>query len=513
MGGQRLAGVTLPLSALRSTRDAGIGEIGDLEAFLEWAASAGQGIVALLPLGELAPGETSPYNALSTFAIDPLYVTPSAIPELVGVPEAEPSGGADRLDRERVREWKEPLLREAWRRFSALPEGCARRRGHESFLRENRDWIGDHALFRALYEEHGRVWWREWPAPLRDRQPRAVSRARAALRGEVDFHAWLQFAAEEQWWRAREHARRAGVLLMGDLPFGPSGNSADVWAHPEIFDLGRSVGAPPDEFSETGQRWGLPMYRWDAMRAGGWTWFRRRFRRMSALCDLYRIDHVVGLFRTFAFADETGPGEFDPADEPAQIAQGREILELALAESGAGSVVAEDLGLIPDWVREVMLELDVPGYKVFRWERDEGSGYVDPRKYPECSIATFGTHDNEPLALWWSLLERPERAEVLALLGDTGEAEGGLSTGRRRALLDLLYRSGSRYVILPVQDLFGWTDRINLPATVGAANWTWRLPIPVERLGREPEGSPEVGWLRTSIDAAGRLRRMRSFGS
>ncbi|MGH7336522.1 MAG: 4-alpha-glucanotransferase, partial [Myxococcota bacterium] len=315
----RLAGVAVPLSALRSKRDAGIGEIFDLAPFLDWAVAAGQHLVALLPLGELAPGEASPYSALSTFAIDPLYLTLAEIPELAGVAAAEEPPVADtaRVDRERVRAWKEPLLAEAFERFSRLPKDCARRREHAAFRRENEGWLGDYALFRALAEEEGWRWWLDWPVAVRKRNPRAVRAAAERLRRRLELNEYLQFAAEEQWWRVREKARAHGVLLMGDLPFAPSVNSADVWGNQRLFDLARSVGAPPDDFSPTGQRWGLPMIRWKRLRAEGWSWFRARFRRLADLYDLYRIDHVVGLFRTWNFRGEA-LGGFEPARVGAQ---------------------------------------------------------------------------------------------------------------------------------------------------------------------------------------------------
>ncbi|MGH7822310.1 MAG: 4-alpha-glucanotransferase, partial [Candidatus Binatia bacterium] len=437
----RLAGVAVPLSALRSRRDAGIGEIFDLAPFIDWAVAAGQRLVALLPLGELGPGEASPYSSLSTFAIDPLYVTPAEVPELAGVRAAEepPIAETRRVDRERVRAWKEPLFDEAFERFGRLPDDCARRRAYAAFRGENRDWLEDYALFRALAEHEGWRWWLDWPVPLRKRNPRAIAAARERFGSRIERNAYLQFAAEEQWWRVREHARRHEVLLMGDLPFAPSVNSADVWGDQRLFDLSRTVGAPPDDFSDTGPRGGLPMIRWKRLRADGWAWFRLRFRRLSDLYDLYRIDHVVGLFRTYNFRAD-GAGRFDPQTMAAQRAQGREILEVALAESGAGSIVAEDLGMVPDFVRECMSELDVPGYKVLRWER-AGGEFVDPRDYAECSIATTGTHDNDTLVAWWRELPRAERTALLRLLGETAEDEppAELGTERRERLLARLY--------------------------------------------------------------------------
>lgn len=507
----RLAGVSVPLFSLRSDADSRIGEVFDLLPLADWAVTAGQRIIAVLPLGEVGVGESSPYNALSSFAIDPLYVTLSEVPELAGYGEIESprdpkaSGAAPIVDRKAVRAWKTPWLSEAFDRFRSLPEGDARARGFHAFRREQKSWLEDYALFRALSEENAGTSWRDWPRRIRDREPSALAEERARLHHRIAYFEYLQFAAEEQWWRAREHVRRAGVALMGDLPFSPADNSVDVWANRAVFDLSRSIGAPPDTFSATGQRWGLPMYRWSELRRSGWRWFRSRIRRMADLYDLYRIDHVVGLFRTYWFEGDSA-GDFEPAEVSEQMAQGREILQVMQAESGAALPVAEDLGVVPDFVRRCLAELDIPGYKVFRWERSNG-GFIDPREYPHCSIATTGTHDTDTLAEWWTTLADSERAAIASLLGEAVPPPPALSSDLRRALLGRLYDSGSRYVVIPMQDLFGWKERINRPATVGPENWTYRLPMRIADLTASSEITEEIRMLRDRIDAAGRLRR------
>ncbi len=505
MSGSRLAGLTLPLASLRSERGGAIGEIDDLVPLCRWAAGAGQGVIALLPLGELAPGEASPYNALSSFAIDPLYVTPETIEELRGVSIPAPAASRGGVDREQARAWKEPLFDEAWRRFRALAAEHDRRRRFEEFCRRS-PWLADYALFRALLEDEAGRSWKDWPEQLRRRDSRALSAARRRLGARILAFEYLQFVADEAWSRARRAAEELGVLLMGDFPFAPSENSADVWANPSIFDPSRSVGAPPDAFSATGQRWGLPMYRWSDMRRQGWRWLRSRVRRTAELYDLFRVDHVVGLFRTFSFVGDE-PNGFDPAEESAQIAQGREILRLMIEEGKPAEIVAEDLGVIPAFVTETLAALDVPGYKVLRWLRD-GERFVDPATYPECSIATTGTHDTDSLAAWWGELAPSERRALLDLLS-ADEAPGAvLGDELRRAILGRLYASPSRMVILPVQDLFGWPQRINTPATVGGDNWRYRLPVAVERMSSDERIAAESAALRASIDASGRLRKI-----
>jgi 4-alpha-glucanotransferase len=479
----RRAGITLPLFSLRGEEDAGIGEIEDLAGLVDWAAANGQRLIALLPLGDLGPGEYSPYNALSSFAIDPLLVRPSRIAELRGVSLPERAAAADgtRVDRERARAWKEPLFARAFATFEALGPDHPRKRAFAEFRARADSWLADYSLFRALLEAEGNRWWKEWPAALREREPAALAEARTELADRIRFFEYLQFVAAEAWERVHREARERDVWLMGDLPFAPSENSADVWSNPELFDPTRCTGAPPDAFSETGQRWGLPMYRWSALRASHWRLLRLRARRMAELYDLFRVDHVVGLFRTFGFRGEE-PCGFDPAEEADQRAQGREILEIMLAEAAPAGVVAEDLGTIPKFVPETLSGLDVPGYQVLRWQRVD-ERVVDPLEYPECSIATTGTHDTDTLVEWWESLALEERAEYAEAVGCAVDAPEPV---RRLAILERLYRSPSRYVVPPVQDLFGWRERINTPATVGEGNWRYRLPLTIDGLSRDP---------------------------
>jgi 4-alpha-glucanotransferase len=318
--GIRCAGISIPLFSLRSERDGGIGDFGDLDAFCDWAATFGQSLVAILPLGELSPDDASPYHTLSSFALDPIFLRPDLLPELHGE-RIDPAPDRDVVDHHAVRARKAPLFEEAFRRFLASPEDHPRRRAYVRFRETAREWLADYALFRALLEAQSGWSWLDWPQALRRREPSSLQVAREQLAERIAFFEFLQFAANEAWRDARDAARRRGVILMGDLPFAPSQNSADVWANPELFDFSRSAGAPPDEFSAIGQRWGLPMYRWNEMRRSGWRWMRARARRMAELYDLFRVDHVVGLFRTFWFEGET-PGGFDPPTESEQVIQG-----------------------------------------------------------------------------------------------------------------------------------------------------------------------------------------------
>ncbi len=299
------------------------------------------------------------------------------------------------------------------------------------------------------------------------------------------------------------------MTLFGDLPFMVNANSPDVWARPAEYMFDVSLGVPPDAFSASGQDWDLPTYRWDAIAAGGYAWIDQRARRMAALFDGYRVDHLVGLYRTFGRPRRQGDPFFNPADEADQIRQGERILQI-LMQSGA-AIIAEDLGVVPDFVRASLARVGVPGSKVLRWERAwhaPGQPFVDPAAYPASSAAMTGTHDTMTLAGWWDEAPRDERAAVAAMLASAGaedfDPDAVWNERLRDALLASMYRAGSDELFLPIQDVFGWRDRINTPATVNDDNWTYRLPWPVDRFAGLPDAIERAAFCRGQAAEAGR---------
>jgi len=498
----RHAGVLVPLFSIPSTASWGIGEIGDIPAFASWLASAGHDLLQLLPVNEMAAGQHSPYSAMSAMAIDPVYISVHALDDFKAAGGEEALSGearhalasaraAERIDYARVRFVKREALRAAFARFvdEEWRHRTPRAAALAAFIERQRWWLDDYALYRALHARHEDRWWREWPDGLPERDPEALERARALNAREVLFRQYLQWVADDQWRAARAAAR--GVGLFGDLPFMVSGDSADIWARQDEFDLDASVGTPPDAFAEDGQNWGLPVCRWEAMDETGFAWLRARARRMADLYDGYRVDHLVGFYRTFVRPNDGEP-YFTPPGEADQLALGEHLLGL-FAEPGA-RIIAEDLGTVPDFVRESLARLAVPGYRVFRWEREwhvEGQPFRDPAGYPSASVATTGTHDTEPLAVWWDEAPAEERRDAGAV---PALAARGLDWSSvrctpevRDAILETLIASGSDLLLLPVQDIFGWPDRVNLPGQTTDENWTWRMPWPVDRLDTQPE--------------------------
>ena len=467
---------------------------------------AGLRVWQLLPVHEVASGQNSPYTVASAMAIDPTYLSIPLIPEF------EAAGGADALETAAagllqhlraspaidfwgVRMLKDRVLRQCFKRFVEQEWARASDRAAQfrTFQSEHAWWLADYALYRAVHHVSGGLAWTSWEPGVRHREPHALGRARSELRQEVLYREYLQWLAHGQWQAARLEAR--GVRLFGDLPFTVASDSADSWANQDLFTLDGTVGAPPDAFSETGQNWGLPPFNWRAMREAGYEWFRARSARSAQLYDGLRVDHVVGLFRTWVFPADESPRHFDPADEPEQTQQGETVLR-RIVEAGL-DVIAEDLGTIPDFVRAALERMGLPGYKVLRWERHwhtPGMPFRDPLEYQSRSVATTGTHDTETLATWWEGLDPADRAAVLDIpslgrvLDSAGIAPGGAFTpALRDAILEVLYASGSNLLVLPYQDVFGWTDRINVPATFDDRNWTIRLRWPVDTLGQHAD--------------------------
>jgi 4-alpha-glucanotransferase len=523
---RRRAGLFVPLFSCPSTTSWGIGDIGDLPALTAWIADAGGRVLQLLPLNEMAPGLQSPYSALSAMAVDPLYVDLRAVPEFAAVGGEASFAPADRqrladvrrapgVEYATIRRLKHRALSAAFEHFRQA-EWCrdtGRARELKDFAARQAWWLEDYSLFRAIHLHEGERPWPEWPEPLRRREPAAIDRTRRELSRDVLYFQYVQWLADTQWQTARQAAHLRGVALFGDLPFMVDGDSSDVWVRQHQFRLDASIGVPPDAFSASGQDWGLPVYQWDRVAADDFRWLRDRARRSADLYDGYRIDHLVGFYRTYARPRDGSPPFFTPAEEAEQVAQGERILEI-LRAPGA-EVIAEDLGTVPDFVRESLARLAIPGLRVFRWERlwhTEGQPFRDPADYPAASEATTGTHDTETLAVWWELASEDERRMVSGLptiqrlSGGTDLSGAPYQDAVRDLLLQALFESGSDLVIFPVQDVFGWRDRINEPALVADANWTFRLPWAADRLADAPGASERRAKLREWAEASRRLQ-------
>lgn len=508
--GKRSLGLLVPVFSLRSDRSWGIGELADLADFAAVAKDAGSTFVMTLPLLEPSPGLTSPYSAGSFFALDPLYVAVEEVEEMQEVAlSAAETEERDRLRaspivrHDRIRTLKDAVLRRCFAAFRAKDASSARAKDHARFVQEHAQWLGDYALFRAL-KHRLPVSWKTWPEGVRTRHAPSLEQARGELADEVAFRTYLQFLVFRQVEAARARARQAGVGLVGDEPFLVAEDSADVWSHQGSYRHDATVGAPPDAFSADGQEWGLPPYRWEKHAAEGYALFARRGAHAARIYDALRIDHVVGLYRTYHRPLDKTPHYFWPKDQPDQLAQGEAVLRAFAA--GGVSLIAEDLGVIPDFVRRSLEKLAVPGLKVLRWEQEQGR-FRDPATYPELSVATTGTHDTESSWQWWEELGEWERRAFAALPGATAFAERKLwDEDVWETMLRLVIGSKSRTALLPLSDVLSLRRRVNTPNTMGPENWSWRVPWTNAAMRSDAIVKGRLAAVRRMAEAAGRTR-------
>jgi len=508
----RVSGVLLPLFSLRSHDDYGIGDFGASRTWLRFLRGAEQRLWMLLPLLPTARGDVSPYATRSAFGLNPLFIHLDSLPEYReagGVSTLsdeerwllEEARAADRILYPSVFRVKWAALWTAFRRFEERGTDPGGR--FEAYRRQSAVWLDSYALYAAMAEDQEqRPWW-EWPRGVRERQPQALSAVAERLANRVRFHTWLQFVAQEQWNAVRATAREQGVLLAGDEPFIIGQDSADTWANPRYLRRDARLGVPPDEFSDTGQDWGLPYFDFDAMEKDDWGWLRLRALHAAADYDLRRVDHAVGYFRQYIRDEKTPRGRFLPPDESAQQRLGERIFRLFSEGSG---IVAEDLGVVPPFVRKTLAELQIPGYRVLRWEKDERV-YRNPHAFPGVSVVTTGTHDTETMREWWEALGDAERAAAAAAWPEfegLRPPPGQFTPEIHTRLMATAEHAASRLCVLPWQDVLGGTERINLPGSVGVANWTYRISAPVEELEGRDEVREAASRLRTLTHDAGR---------
>jgi 4-alpha-glucanotransferase len=472
--GSRGAGILLHVSSLPSHW--GIGDFGSPAlAWIHRLANAGIGWWQILPLGPPGRGN-SPYEPFSTFAINEFFVSPEGLlgdgllhqAELVAPAQSQTS-----VDFDRVGELKFAFLTQAHERFRA-GENEQLHRGFDAFCASQAHWLDDYALFRALRERHHRADFREWPAELRGREPEALAAARRELAETVDRFRFAQFMLDRQQRRMREYARRRGVRLLGDVPFLVAPNSAEVWAHPELFLLDADsrptfiAGVPPDYFSADGQLWGNPLYDWTALRNTGYRWWIDRIGAAIAQVDAVRLDH----FRAFAAAwhipaksTTARIGEWRPGP-------GADFFQMAEKELGRLPLIAEDLGLITADVTALRDQFHFPGMRVLQFAFDgKPENPFLPENYPTHVVAYTATHDNNTSRGWFESLPEDQRVDLRTYLGHSKEGAGEVAWD----LIRLAWESRADLAVVPLQDVLnlGAEARMNWPGHA-LGNWGWQ---------------------------------------
>ena len=537
---KKIAAILAPLFALRGKEDLGIGDTAALREFIDWAAAIGFKLVQLLPINETG-SDNSPYNAISAVAIEPttLHLAPNWPQDLTPedfdalVADADLPGLRQRgVNYRQVKKLKRRMLEKAFANFSAHADE-QRQCEFRTFCALESAWLRDYAFFRVLMEENNdSAAWNRWQL-----QHQKIEKARswlrdlpqdrqAALTSRQNFFCYVQWIAHQQWRAVKMYAEERGVALMGDIPFGVSYCSTDVFARAEEFVLDWVGGAPPepyfkdDAFTQRwGQNWGIPLYRWDRMRANNFQWWRERVRAVRRIFHLCRIDHVQGFYRIYAFPwrprmnkqflpldqhqmlEKTGGraphfvprGDETPENRELNKREGEEYLRVVLEEAGASRVVGEDLGVVPDYVRPSLRSLGIAGFKIPQWETHEGM-IIPGQMYDRLSVATYATHDHEPLrALWDEAFEQPrsesgEQAratvEKIALFVGLNSKIDELDFEKDfyPAMMETLFRCESWIAIVMITDLLARKYRFNVPGTKAKLNWTRRMQRSVAQL-------------------------------
>jgi 4-alpha-glucanotransferase len=577
MNNQRLAGVVLPLFSIRRNNDHGIGDLIALREWIDWAAFYGVGFLQLLPVNALGSDETpSPYSAISSVALEPLYIAlePWVLPgmkervyfDVKHATHHQFPHGQDLVDYPAVRAFKYRVLRDCWENFSQGDEFSVMQDEFHDWCSEQDQWLEDYACYKVLSSLFGTdIWW-HWP----EQNPDTARRIASEHAEEKEFEKWLQWVAFRQYERLREYADDRGVALMGDIPIGVSMASSDVFFERHLFDTSWCGGAPAegaysqDPFTaKWGQNWGIPLYRWDVMARDNYAWWRRRIRKTTQIFSIYRIDHILGFYRIYAFpwkptendeflplsyeeaAQRTGgrlPG-FKPRDDNSKqsrkdnLMDGDKYLRMLLSAAPGVRVVGEDLGCVPDYVRPDMSQLRIAGFKIPHWEIKPDGHIVKGDEYSPCSFATYGTHDFCTIMDTWNgayeSIKKAEEAGVYSrgvLLDNTEEkyqeirtnAENGLrllawfadyAGADEKALIrpwdsyvkDLLFkalfRSNAQYAALLWTELFDVNKRLNVPGTVGGTNWRVRMNFKAVQVKTMPQSS----WIQTVIEQSNRL--------
>ena len=463
---QRSSGILLHPTSLPG--EFGIGELGqEARHFLDFLVAAGQSLWQVLPLGPTSFGD-SPYQSFSAFAGNPLLISTAALLRDGLVAEADVAAlralPDDRIDFGPLIDAKLALLRVAY----AREERTGAKTGTWDAA-----WLDEYTLFMALKDRHQGAVWNEWPPELARCDPAALDRARAELAESIGFYRFCQERFFAEWDALKREAHERGIAIIGDLPIFVAYDSADVWAHQDQFLLDERgqpegvAGVPPDYFSETGQLWGNPLYRWEVLARDGYGWWIARLRTALTQFDHVRIDH----FRGFAAYWEVPAGEETAINGRWQPGPGADFFEVVARELGELPIIAEDLGLITADVAALRDRFGLPGMKVLQFAPSDPQNPYLPHQYEQNCVVYTGTHDNDTTRGWWATTTPDERA-FLARYLDTELTDDTITWTLIRVALSTV----ARMAVVPLQDLFdlGSAGRTNTPGKE-QDNWGWRF--------------------------------------
>lgn len=496
VGIKKRAGVVFPLFSVFSKNSLGIGEIPDLKLAIDWCQKTGNTILQLLPLND-SGFDFSPFNPQSSFALDPVYLSLRDLKKIKKEKLEEELKDLTKkfpLKTKYVNyQIKKEKLKKLWQIFLKRARLPVR---FQKFVKGQKFWLENYALFRVLKEVYREKSWEDWPKNFRVRNKKALLGIKTKYSQELKFQKWLQWQLFEQLKEVKIYAEQKKVFLKGDLPFSVSRDSADVWTSPQYFKLNLASGAPPDSFSAKGQRWGYPPYNWPKILKDNFVYFEEKIKYLENFYHLFRLDHLAGLFRIWAIPEETPLekkgqiGFFDPPDKKLWLKRGKRILRLIIKNTQM-LPCTEDLGTLPSFSFKVLEDFGLPGIEVQRWKKDwKTSEFLKPQEYRKISVAALSTHDLNFFPVWWQKeLNKTQKKKFLKLL----------PLKNRKSLikenLKLINSASSIFVVLLI---FEWLFlnnnlkrklsrvRINKPGTISKRNFSLRLPIYLEELLDHP---------------------------
>jgi 4-alpha-glucanotransferase len=471
---QRASGILLHPTSLANAYP--IGDLGPAAtAFVDFMFTSGQRRWQMLPIGPTG-GENSPYQSSSAFAGNPLLISPDRLVEQGFLNRQEIvlliSKDAGSVDYPEAARLKLALLKKAFEHFGEQKH-VGSQSEFDAFSRAESYWLADFSLFSAIQAKEGTADWTRWKKELRTRQPEAILRAQKHFSDEIRYHQFVQWQFSVQWKELRTYCASKGIQLIGDIPLFVAHHSADVWAHPELFKLNAAgnptviAGVPPDYFSKTGQLWGLPVYRWEALQAQNYRWWIERLRMAFGRFDLNRLDHFIGFVRTYevsAQAKTALKGKYLPGGGAAFFNAIHEAL-------GPLPFIADDLGATTPEVVVLLDQFQIPGTRVLQFEfgSELQTNSDPPAPHPLKTVVYTGTHDNDTTAGWYEKLPGPQREALRKRLG-ANDAEIVW------AMIREALASPANTAIVPAQDLLelGSAARMNFPG-MAKGNWGWRL--------------------------------------
>lgn len=494
IGIKRHHGIVLPLFSIHSSKSCGIGEYLDLLPIIDWCSEIGLNIIQLLPINDTGLG-TSPYSAISAFALNPIHLSLFDLPYLERYSEreeklkelSEPSH-ATHINYQNIRESKNTFLKDYYKSAGHL---ITENIDYQNFINAS-PWLKQYALFKVLKEHQKWASWEEWPEEFHSPNQEKINQLINQYAKKIEWHCFIQYLCNKQMQRVYQYANEKKVFLMGDIPILINRDSADVWMNRDFFHLDYSAGAPPDMFAPDGQNWGFPIYNWESLAQKNYQWWIDRLNLASRYYHIYRIDHIIGFFRIWAIhlGKTSKDGFYVPDNQSTWVEHGKMIMKMML-EYCDMLPIGEDLGDVPPNIKKELRDLGICGTKVMRWERnwDVDKQFYPMDAYHPISMTTVSTHDSETLQLWWR--NNSEEAQDFAQFKGWNY-QPLLSREYHKEILWDSHHSNSLFTINLLQEYLSlipglsWptleVDRINIPGTISDTNWSNRYKPSIEEI-------------------------------